>query len=371
MDALPTHRASDRRSRYHCALLLAVTLALQCHMPALATDTLIIEAREVRRAGVVLHDVTLTLTPQPNGIVTTHTRAARVDLGDTLGTLSALSVDCARTQLNSPAFGCNDALIAAQSSLVGPLRMRAKTTWNSDSGVLRFDSADQAFAAGKLTLSARSDARGWTMTGRSAGSTLSGLRTQFARWFKLPESIETSGEAALQFQAAGPEAADTAAATLQLKNVNFGNEDATIAGEKLAATLQLDLKRDPHGYALQSRISSASGQALLGMVLLDLQANPLELVAKRTLAGRNRRDRRPAGATGELAASTRHGRAATRGSSVCTQRKSDDRRTVVPGRLQQLHADRPGRRRFRCPENVRPRPGLGADRQRSRGARGR
>ncbi len=264
-----------------CAGVLCV--AATCIMPAHAADALVLEVREARYAGMVAHDLRLQLTPQASkaggATLAAAISAARLEAGATLGTLAQLRFDCPRALLVEPQFACPQGRLHAHSSIAGDLQMQASVKWRSDSGLLQFGSGGQKFAGGTLDITANSTPKGWRLQGSSHGAGVAGLRSFLAPWFSLPKSIESAGNVSLGFILTGRDSLDNADIDLRVDHASFGNEDATVAGEALASQLRWTMRRAGSGYELHAQLTSDSGQALAGPVLLDFTANPQTLSA--------------------------------------------------------------------------------------------
>ena len=252
--------------------------------PDLAVNAVILEAKEMRALGVVAHDVRVQLSPQVNPPqndprLAGQASIARVELGSAFGSLHDVRFVCPQATLTEPQWGCAEAQITARGSPIGDLAMHCDLKWNSGSALLTLAADTQKFAGGTLSFHARSDPRGWSLSGHSNQSTIAGLRSQTTAWFTLPAGIATSGNAELTFAASGVKSADHASVQLQLTRFNFGNDEATIVGENISAVLQLGLQRADNGYDISSKVTSANGQALVAGVLLDMKANALDLEA--------------------------------------------------------------------------------------------
>ena len=263
-------------NRHGLSALAALLLASQ---PVWAVDTLVFQAREMRAAGIVAHDVRVQLSPAAQLAPVVRTSIARVELGDALGTLSNIRLACPAAQLDDPRFGCAAANLDAHGSPIGELAMRGNLQWRSDTGSVSANLTNQKFAGGLLSASASSGSKGWTVSARSEKASIAGLRSLVARWFKLPTSITSSGKLAMTLDASGVEVLDQAQITAQIDGLSFGNDDATIAGEDISGQLQVKLQRSPLGYLVSSSMHSATGQALAEGVLLDMKANALDFNA--------------------------------------------------------------------------------------------
>ena len=294
--------------RWSALLPCALLWCGWCAPQAKAADALVLEVREVRVSGMFMRDMRLRLTPElgppavPASAAPTSAAplsaagaapvldatfsvsasAASLSLGGALGSLTQLHFDCSRAlqrQRAEPSFACHDGHLRANSGIAGELQMNSDLQWRSDSGKLTFSGKGQKFAGGTLAVAAVSDAKGWQLQANSEGASVAGLRKFAAPWLSLPASIESGGSARLSLGLSGRSALDDATAQLQLTGVSFGNTDATVAGEHLRSQLLAVLHRAGEGYDVRLAMSSDSGQALAGPVLLDFTANPQQLSA--------------------------------------------------------------------------------------------
>ncbi len=248
--------------------------------PVRAVDAIVFEAKEMRFAGTVTHGLVVRLTPGADAKLAAQATAAQVNMGSTLGTLQQFRFVCPQARLAEPSFGCSNARMSANGSPIGALAMRSDLVWRSDTTSLVLTNSGQKFAGGTLNATANSDPRGWRLSAQTNKASVAGLRSFLSAWAKLPATVETSGSVQLDFSASGVAAADRADLSVKLTALNFGNQDATVAGENIAANLQLALQRAGSGYDVISNVSSSSGQALLTSVLLDFRANPLQASAR-------------------------------------------------------------------------------------------
>lgn len=303
--SLPPRPLPPTAALRRAALLLAILFGSGGHAsPARAADALVLEVREAHYAGVVAYDLRVQLTPKlaperastspstsassrktpktavsPNSATLSATvDAARIALGGTLGTFAQMSFTCPELQLAEPVFGCASGLLRGRSSVAGAVRMRTALRWRSDRGTASADADGQEFAGGTLAVSALYGPRGWTLQGSTGGASIAGLRSFMVPWFAVPKSIDTSGKLALTLAASGRDTLDDARIDLQLDSVDFGNADATVAGEQLAAQLHGTLQRNgTDDYAVKAELTSDTGQALAGAALFDFKVNPLQL----------------------------------------------------------------------------------------------
>jgi len=121
------------------------------------------------------------------------------------------------------------------------------------------------------------DDKGWKVSGRTGAAPIGALRKFAEPWFKLPADFTIDGTATIDGSASDAGAGTTAEIGVKLDAINLTNEAITIVAEKLAATARLRARLATDATALELEIAGAQRQALLGPMLLDLGANPLNL----------------------------------------------------------------------------------------------
>ncbi|MFO1426630.1 MAG: hypothetical protein U1F11_06575 [Steroidobacteraceae bacterium] len=233
-----------------------------------------LEVRELRTADLQARGLQLRLDLAA-GRVTATARVERLQPGAGMPEIGGLGMRCAAPALDEPRFGCDAARVRIGASPLGALELPLRFALDSRSGALEATARRVAFAGGRLDLDARSGERDWSLRARLDGATLAALRPWIERVAKLPAGFTLDGRVGATLEASGHDAGDRGRIVLQAGGIDFGNEDGTIAGEKVGFDAALDFHSVPGGRELAAKLSSTGGQALGGPVLLDFNANPL------------------------------------------------------------------------------------------------
>ncbi|MBK7251365.1 MAG: hypothetical protein IPI06_11015 [Gammaproteobacteria bacterium] len=260
--------------------LLLLTVAAP---PASAIHAIVLQAAEIEAPDwrVQKVDARLTLSRGARGQLTAE-RISRVADDQRV---EALSIACSTVVVSEPHFACRNGQMQARLSGLGLLKLRGNAVFRSDKGAFVFDGGRFELAGSTVTVSARGDARSWSLSG--AGDwTLPALRRFAAPWLTLPESFSLDGSVSGHFAARGrfADRARTAAARLttelRVDGLDLSNEDGTIATEKVEASASITAELGAGAMPIEIHLSGPAGQALAGPVLLDLRANPLSLTAR-------------------------------------------------------------------------------------------
>jgi hypothetical protein len=207
-------------------------------------------------------------------------RAREVRAPDPVGTLSAVRFVCENPTLTEPTFGCPTGRLTARGGPTGNIAARLRGDFTTTSGIARLAATDIAIADGKLSLDASTGPKGWRLAGRTERATFAALRKFAAPWITLPKEYTVDGVLTSEFSARGAgDAVESGTVTADLSAINFSNEEGTTAGENLSGRLTATLGAGSAD-AMRVQIAAASGQALVGPVLLDLANNPLTVDAR-------------------------------------------------------------------------------------------
>jgi hypothetical protein len=276
----PTRSPSLRVPAHHrTALLLALCAALS--MPARAVDALVIEARRVSGPGVVARDVVVRLDLSRPAAPQARVQAARIDLADDAGRVTRLDLRCAAPVLDGPRFGCPRARVTSRDSPIGPLEFAASLWLDVDRGVFDARGSRIPLGGGFARFTVQDTPASWSVEAGLDGVTLPGLRNWLSKFVPLPADLSVEGRIDGSATLRGRDALDGGRLALKLTGANFSNEAGTTVGENLAVEASAALSpRRGGGIGVDARLSSASGQALAGPVLLDLGANPLQVAAQ-------------------------------------------------------------------------------------------
>lgn len=277
---MPARLPFRRRLPVPCtALLLALAAPAS---PALERITL--EAAGASLAGVRAQDVRATLdltAAAPRATV----QVAKVHLGEPVGALQRVSVDCDELIVREPRFACGAGRLAARGGPTGAVASPMRIEYDSEAGTLDVQLTRIAVAGSPARVAGRLDRRGWTLSGSAPGASIPELRGLAAAWVSLPEAYAIDGRIDLEIEATGRGGDLRLELESRSARIDFTNAEGTIVGERLAAALRATAVRTARGVSFEALLQSDAGQALAGAVLFDFAANPLDLAASGALEG--------------------------------------------------------------------------------------
>lgn len=245
--------------------------------PAHAIDAIVLEVEEISApGGWQLQKLGGRLELRSTGpLLASATVATAAGRGQRIG---PLSIRCPALMLSEPRFACRDASVDARLPVLGALGLRVSAQLDSDTGQFAFSGSDATVAGGRVSFRGRGDDSGWDITSQGEGWTLPALRQLVAPWLAIPESVTLGGRVSARVRAS-LRAATQLDAEVQLSGFELSNAEGTIVAEQAEARAGISMTVGADSSALELRLSSSAGQALVGPVLLDLRANPLELTA--------------------------------------------------------------------------------------------
>src|SRR5262249_5313696 len=122
---------------------------------------------------------------------------------------------------------------------------------------------------------------GWSASAHAARVDLLAAAKLMSPWLSLPADYTFSGHLDAQVEAHGRDRLGEAGAfQASTRDLNFTNQDGSVVGEKIVASLSAQASRQHGRFGGELQLHSTMGQALAGPVLLDFAANPLELHAR-------------------------------------------------------------------------------------------
>jgi hypothetical protein len=248
-----------------------------------AVDAIVLEVRELTIAGIPANDVSARLDVLSDKKTRAIVRARVAQLPEPAGRFTDLEYSCDEPVVAEPRFGCERGRFTARGGPTGAIDMNLSAEMNSDTGVTTANGGDLRIAGTVASFEARMDEKGWRLAARTGAAPVAALRKFAEPWFKLPADFTIEGNATIHASAADRGAGTDTEVSLTLDDVNFTNEASTVVAEKLAATARLRAHLGETTTGLELDVAGAQGQALLGPVLLDLAANPLELETRGAL----------------------------------------------------------------------------------------
>lgn len=235
-------------------------------------------ARSVEWAGIVAHDVTVTILPAGRSSGRASVHAAAVDGLAAAGRLEQLRVDCARLAARANAVRCDGRLgghlgRAGRQDTPVSFELRAL-----DRAWLRADRL--ALAGGTAGAEATLAGAAWTVDARFTDVQLDAA----ARLLRasLPDGSAVTGSAAGSVRARGG-AGGVRGATfeLELQDTGFANAAGTLAAEGIGVSIAGRLEAAGRAaWTLEGRLASTAGQAYVEPWFVDFGQHPLAAEAR-------------------------------------------------------------------------------------------
>jgi hypothetical protein len=267
--------------------VVAVTWWLGATTVATATDAIVIEVGAVRSGDIVVRDVTVRLDLVSESHLHADVRAERTVLPAPIGSLTKLHITCAQPVIAEPRFGCNKGALSARGGPTGAISGSFAGEFRTDSGAIEGRVQGLRIADATIDVQGANSRDGWRVAGKARGATLAQLRTFAKPWFEAPADFTIDGQLELDFDAAGSGAKLRSGSLLaKLASLNFSNDAGTTVAENVGAELRAELKHGATRDSVTATLTSATGQALAGPILLDLGANPLNVDVSGTLQDR-------------------------------------------------------------------------------------
>jgi hypothetical protein len=304
-----TAESRVRRHAFKAAVLL--TLAVPPH-EASAIDRLIFEADEITVTGVRAANVTVSLNlvnpsieqTRPPGAAagtaskvavesathsfvrpTARVQARRIQLAEPMGEYRDLDLTCFDLVIREPTFACRGAHISARGGPTGAIDAQAFAVYDTANSLLTFGADGLSIAGGRAHLDGSFGKDRWSLKADAARLESGALRKLAEPWFEMPEALALSGRVGARVRANGRAGDLHFDANVQTDDFGFSNEEGTFVAEKVAAALSASGTRSRGALTVDARFTGSAGQTLAGPVLLDFDANPLDLRARGALHG--------------------------------------------------------------------------------------
>ncbi len=241
-----------------------------------AASTVSFTAGQLEFAGLSIEGLALDWSPDPaKGRVVL--RAARVRGLEATGPLARFAIDCPVLRVAGDALRCERGRLSGDLGSLGAQDTRFAARRTADGGV-GIDLDSFAIAGGRGPLQVELDGAGWRASARLAALDVALLAEVARPWAALPQDMTVAGRAAGTFRAAGTgDTLRTAGAQLVIESLDFADAAGTLAGEKLAGTLDVDAAFPAGRIDARGRLAVAAGQAYGEPVFLDFAANPATL----------------------------------------------------------------------------------------------
>jgi len=277
-------RRTTGRRRTAGAWLVAGLAVLAVPGPAGAASRLEIRASSVEVSGRVAHGVGASVQPAAEGNLAVEVHAARLEDPGPLGTVSEVRFACPRLAVSAGTLSCAEGRLAAEGPLLGRQDTSLRGSLAPD-GSWQLAVPDLAVAGGAAAVNAEGRAAGGTLRLDYSGVRLEQLAARPEIAAHLPPAFQVTGAASGRFRASVSRGApEDLALQASLSAVSFSDEAGALAGEQLAADLQLDASpAGPGGWQVAVSLDSRSGQAYVEPLFLDLGARPIRVEAEGVL----------------------------------------------------------------------------------------
>lgn len=257
---------------------LAAILLFSIVSPTLwAVDALVLEAREIRVAGIQVRNASVRLDVLDEVKTRLTVAADAAKLPDPVGTLTSLALVCESPVIAEPRFSCDTGRLTGRGGPTGRLDMRLAASFDTDSGTARVTGRGQRIAGTTVAFSGQLGKGGWDARFETGRTTLGALREFAKPWFQLPADITGDGKARIRGAARSTGKATTLTGDLLLEEVSLTNEASTIVTDQMQASANLAMTLRDRDTAMRLEVAGIQGQVLVGPVLLDFAKNPLEL----------------------------------------------------------------------------------------------
>jgi hypothetical protein len=262
--------------------------------PACATDRIVLEADSVAGPqGFAGTRVVAQLDLPDTSHAGLQLSAARLALANSTHAwlrdgVRDLRLGCAALDVSGPDFACQQLTFSFAGTPLGPQSLQGKVAFQSAAGRVSVTLAPLQVAGGTLRLQVDGTLQRWSANVQSSELQLVKLQKFLQPWFALPAGWQADGLAQVSLQASGAAAQlQSAVGQFRIANLAVENADGSIATDKLALTAEAKLTFGAPATPAEIDVNAAgaSGQALLGPVLVDFSAAPLAARASGTWNG--------------------------------------------------------------------------------------
>jgi hypothetical protein len=219
-----------------------------------------------------------------------HATAAQLQLASGTTTLKGLALNCRRFDWGAAHYRCRDGQVStvlhstktiAKVPGLKAVNATLDASYDAATGRLEISSDRLSFAGGVWKLSGHWQPQAWQLSTSSPDTDVANWINWLQPFWQPPADLGISGRVAVNINADGQQSQLHAAAVrANFSALNLQNTDGTVATEKVAVLVEASLSGDIAAPLGTVRISSRSGQALLGPVYLDLAAQPLMVSAE-------------------------------------------------------------------------------------------
>jgi hypothetical protein len=268
-----TTRRAQRAALCVVAGLVAATLPSQ--LPAL--DSIDLSVRDIRGADWSASGISVRMELASSGHATARIKIARVHFAEPLGELRNIDISCPDPIVHDFVVGCGAARVSATHSTFGQLTFQTAATFDRQRQSLAVQAHELHIAGGNWHVSANWREQGWRLVAGADRLGISRLRKFAAPWVSLPADIEINGTLSPRVTIVGRGAVERIALSVNIEALTLNNSDGTLATDKLAMSINANLKPTEQGFAVESHLAFSGGQAYRDPVFVDLGHVPLAL----------------------------------------------------------------------------------------------
>jgi hypothetical protein len=228
--------------------------------------------------GLVIDGLELDVAPTAAAAGSVRVRAARIRGLAATGPLSGFALDCPDLSITGDALRCRRGRLAGSLGSLGVQDTRFDAERRAN-GSLRLSFDAFAAAGGRGRLDVEVKGAGWRADAHLAGIDIAGLAEVARPLVALPPGFTVAGRASGEFHASGAgDALRSASASLAVETLDFSDEAGTLAGEKVAGTVDVEATADETSrMPARGRISLTAGQAYSDPVFLDFGEHRADL----------------------------------------------------------------------------------------------
>jgi len=275
-----------RLCRPRGAWLVAGLAGIALAAPAQGASRLEIRAASVQVSGYLAHSVVASVEQAAESSLAVELHARRLDGVGPLGTISSIRFACPRLTVSAGAASCAEGRGAAEAGLLGPQDTAVRGSIRPD-GEWQLAADSLVLAGGRAALDADGHAASGSVRLRFSAVNLERLAGIPAIASRLPESFQVTGAVSGLLRAAASHGElDRATLQASLSGVSFADATGQLAGEQLAADLEIggSTVGDAGGWQLAGSVASSSGQAYLQPIYVDFGARPIRIEAEGVVA---------------------------------------------------------------------------------------
>lgn len=275
-------------------VLSGLCLLAAANFSGFAFDEAALHLGRVAGPDWLLHGVTLQTGWLQAGQASVVLGAARAELPEPLGTVTALQLTCPVLRIEPALIECPAGTLDGHSSLLGKQRLAISFHYRPAAEQLEVQLRGVRYLGGGLALAARYSPEGWILDIDASGLSLQQVTAQAGRLGYTLPVLEGDGRLALTAGLRGSgDSLSRADVQARLQAAGFSNAAGSIAGEDvdlgidvqarpIAAgwRLEVDVRGNQGGYYLEPLYLTVPGQPLRATVHLDWLTRRQQLVVQ-------------------------------------------------------------------------------------------